>query len=472
MSIRTLPCRISPLAHAHVEIPDGLPSPKGATAGAVMPSERTIWEREFQVSRLSQTMAVSRREKQGPRASSQGLHTVRLVDRIDPLWEIDWDSQFGGSDWRRVSVSRHRLTTDARGNLAVKTIEAFSPIAMLPNESYSENMMRLMALLFQFGCLTTSQMCSFMDTSLKGISYAINRLYGLGLVERMTPSWVQTTTSARPQHGSGDIWRVNLRSDVVSEWLEGLSGTEKALLTGGRDASDLLHNGTFAYEHTLRHNLAVAEFGLRALETMPGIAGVWGEPFVQGDKFLSEIVRGSVNVRYVRGDAAVVTKDGAVVVVELTGVRDLRDSRSEHGSTLAARAAAWAAIAHLSDTPMSLVIVSIGGYSASRRISKHLRDNTEKELGKYFANVSDKERALSTIHLASAQSWWPSASAISRKFLTMEAFSPFSKEYRELAPADAAWDTTSPPVLNTVAALHTPAWALSPVRPITAPEAA
>jgi hypothetical protein len=450
-----------------VKVPEGVPPSRFAPGkdDFGMPSQRTIWERQFVVARKSQTMSVSRRERQGPRRSNHGHPNVRLEDRIDPFWEIDWEAQFGGGPWRRVSVQRHQLTTDARGNATVKTVDAYAPIAMTPNESYGENAMRIMALLFQFGGMSTSQLCSFMDSSLKGLSYALNRLYGLGLVERMTPSWVRpTTASARLYHGSGDVWRVNLRSDTVTTWLEGLSSIEYALMTGGRDGGDLLHNGTFMHEHTMRHNLAVTELCLRALETAPGIAGVWGEPFVQGSRFLSEAVRNSVDVRYVRGDAAVVTKDGAVIVIELTGTRD---TRSEHGATIAERAAAWAAISHLSDVPLSLAIVSIGGYSASRRIAKHLRENTERELGRYFANVADKQHALSTVHMSSIQSWWPSPGATSRKFLTLESFSPFTNEYRELAPADAQWDTTEPAVVNTVAALHSPRWGLNPVVPIS-----
>ena len=465
MTIRELPARTSALDHASVAAPEGTPPPRySPSAEFGMPSQRTIWEREFLVSRRSQTMAVSRRESQGSRESNSGHPVVRLTDRLDPFWEIDWEDQFGGGQWRRVSAKRHRFTTDARGNAVVRTTDAFSPMEMSPNESYSENMMRVMALLFQFGGLSTSQLCSFLDITLKGLSFALNRLYGLGLVERMTPAWVRPSPGARLYHGTGDVWRVNLRSEVISEWLDGLAPTEYALMTGGRDGNDLLGNGTMMYEHTLRHNLAVAELSLRALETMPGIAGVWGEPFVQGDKFLNEMVRNSFEVRYVRGDAAVVTKDGGVIIIELTGVRDAINA--EHGSTLAARAAAWATIAELSDVPMSLVVVSIGGYAASRRIAKHLRENTEKELANYFSSVEQRERAIKTVHMTSIQAWWPSPSVVSRKFVTMEAFSPFDNTYRELAPADAQWNTEMPITLNTVAALHTPAWSLKPVKPI------
>lgn len=470
MTIRNLPARTSPLAHARVEtppVPEGVPPARvpGGKSDFGLPSQRTIWEREFLVARRSQTMEVSRREKQGPRRTNIGHPPVRMVDRIDPFWEMDWDSQFGGSEWRRVSAERHRVTTDVRGNVTIKTTQAYSPVTLSQNESYTESMMRIMALLFQYGGVSTSQLCSFMDQSLKGISYALNRLYASGLVERMTPSWVRPTQSSRLYHGSGDIWRANLRSDTITEWLEGLSATEYALMTAGRDGADLLHNATFTYEQTLRHNLSVAELCLRTLESAPGVAGVWGEPFVHGDRFLSEQVRNSINVRTVRGDAAIVTKDGAVIIIELTAIKDA--TQAEEGATLAARAAAWATIASLSDVPMSLAVVSIGGYAASRRVAKHLRENTERELGKYFSNVAEKKKALDAIHMTSIQSWWPSASCISRKFLTLEGFSPFTKEYRELAPADAQWDTKQPVVMNSVAALHTPPWVMNPVAPIT-----
>ncbi|HZL81624.1 MAG TPA: hypothetical protein VFC06_06795 [Demequina sp.] len=467
MSVRELPSRVSPLAHTPVpEAPAGVPaaqySPDKEDFG--LPSQRSIWEREFLVTRRSQTMGVSRRENQGARRTNIGHPPVRLVDRIDPFWEITWDDMIGGADWRRASTTKHRLTTDVRGNVVVKSFEAFSPIAMSQQESYGENMMRMMALLFQFGALTSSQLCSFMDLSFRGLSFSLNRMFGLGLVERMTPAWVKVGPSSRMYHGSGDIWRVNLRSETVTTWLDGLSNTDYALMTGGRDAGYMLHNGTFVSEYALRHNLAVAELCLRGLETSPGLAGAWGEPFTEGNKFLSEMLRGSMDVRYVRGDAALVGKDGSVVIVELTAGQDSRDDK--HGATLAARAAAWAAIAKMSDVPMSLVVVSIGGYAASRRIAKHLRENTENELAQYFADVGDRKRALDTVHMSSIQSWWPSAGAISRKFLTLEAFSPFTGEYRELLPADAEWDTGSPVVVNTVAALHTPPWSLHPVMPI------
>jgi len=459
MTVRSLPARVSPLSHAHVKVPEGVDKARVSDAREDfgLPSQRTIWEREHLVGRRAKTVAVSRRDQR---------RTIRLTDRLDPFHEMDWNAQFTGSDWRRIEVQRHRLTTDARGNVFVQTTSSFAPIDMPPNESYTENIVRTMALLFQFGCLSTSQLCSWLNLTGKGMAYTLNRLYALGLIERMTPSWVTTTPSSRPGHGTGDIVRVNLRSDTVGQWVDGLSALEHALLTGGRTTDDLLRNGTFAYEQTLRHNLALAEVCLRALEVSPGVAGVWGEPLVQGDRFLGQLARGSVDVRTVRGDGAIVTKDGGVIVLELTGVQDA--TRSEHGQTLAARAAAWAAIAHLSQVPMSLCVVSIGGYSASRRIARHLKANVERELAAYFAHLDDREEAMKAIHMVSMQSWWPSPGAVSRKFVTLEAYSPLSEQYRELAPAAAQWDTRQPVVVNTVAALHHPAWALQPVAPLVA----
>lgn len=467
MSVRELPVRISPLNHAEVPVPEGTPQAPGEYAKDFgRPSERTVWEVESLISRRSKTVAVSRRES-GRRPAGAGSLPPRLVDRIDPYAEIDHNSQFGGSDWRRVSVERHQLTVDARGNVTVRTSEAFSPITFTPNEAYTENQVRVMALLLQFGCLSVSQMCAFMNLPVRSLSYALNRLYAQGLVERMTPGWVKSSRSARPLSGSGDIYRVNLRANTVQDWLSGMSGLEQALLTGGRDVEDLLRNGTFSHKQTLRHNLTVAEVCLRALETGPGVAGVWGEPFVQGDRFVDEVTRSSIDLRSVRGDAAIVTRDGAVIVVEVTGVRDASPTRSEHGGTIAERAAAWAAIAHLSDVPMSVVFVSIGGYAAARRIERRLREDLDEQLSRYFVYAADKERAAKAVHLTSIQAWWPSAGAVSRKFITLEAFSPTERVYRELAPADAPWDPTRPVVVNTVGALHTPEWATRNVKELT-----
>ncbi len=468
MTIRTLPTRPDSLPHTApgVHVPEGVPqaAKERHNDGIGLPSTRTIHEREFLANRRAQTMAVSRREEQGARGSNAGQPPVRLVDRIDPVWEISYEDQFKGSPWRQVSATRHRVTVNSQGSVVARSDQSFAPIELSPAEAYTERMMRIMALLFQFGGLTTSQLCSFLDTRLQSLSGALHRLYGMGLVERMTPTWVRPFASSdRLYHGSGDVWRINLRSGRVEDWMSGLSSTEVALMTGGRDAKDLLHGGAFLHNHTLRHNLAVAELALRALETMPGIVGVWGEPFLSGERFLPEVIRGSIDVRYVRGDAAIVTKDGAVVIIELTGVRD---TRAEHGYTLAARAAAWAAIASWSEVPMSVVFVTTRGYRASRTIYGHLRKNVPGEIAKYFPRENQREQALNAIHMAPAEVWWPSAQTISRKFVTMEAKNPFTGDYRELAPADAQLDPSLPVVVNTVAALHSPGWALQPVKPI------
>jgi len=384
---------------------------------------------------------------------------VTYLDRIDPLYEVTWRDGVN-INWRTIHALQHGMGLNAHGQLVHTSAVIESPIDMPPGLTHAHASVQIMASLIQFYQLSTYQLATLLGTSANRIWRWLSALYAHGVIERAVPHWIGGgIASDRGSAGTGSLWRVAAHSERFEAWLDGLSDVEYLLLTGGVDVTRGTNSSRSAT--SLRHNFALAEIMVRALEIIPSVAGVWGESFTRADLLMDPTLKQDWGIRDNVADGAVVLRDGRIILLETSGAQKL-DNKS-NGPRLQAKAAAWATVAALSDLDISVVFVDIAQATSRRRFRHHVQQGVEAASAN-IANQSLLRRGQQSVFLADAHDWFPFALSIARGFQRLEAWSPVTERYHDLIPAETEVDLNSDPVINTVGSLHTPAWAFTPVR--------
>jgi len=376
-----------------------------------------------------------------------------MVDRLDPFYEVDWLDAFS-TKWTQVAVTRLSYSFDNLGALYQSSEPVFAPIDAAESKVYTSVGIRCVASLAQFHQLTTFQLASLLDVRAIDVDRAMRDLFSYGVVENAVPKWLEREAQGRKQSGSGFLWRLSNVTERLELWMSRLTDIEAKLVAQGRDIA--VGTNSSRSGSSIRHNLSASELVLRAMESCPAVIGAWGETATVGKLFLSDDIKKRHDLRENIGDAALVTKDGAIIVFETSGATNLDD---KGGDKLELKAAAWASIAALSDMDLKIVFVNINSSARMAKFEERVTKGLDK-IGKSITNINLQKKGVESVFTANAYDWFPMPLTTSKGFSSLQVFHPKSKRYYDLAPARTQFNVESDAMVNTVAALHTPSWVL------------
>ena len=379
--------------------------------------------------------------------------TMGMVDRLDPFYEVDWLDAFS-TKWSLISATKLAYSVDNMGTIFPSNETVFAPIDAAEAKVYTSVGIRCVASLAQFHQLTTYQMASLLDVRAFDVNRAMRDLYAYGVVENAVPTWLEREAQGRKDSGSGFLWRLSNATERLELWMSKLDDLEAKLVAQGRDIA--VGTNSSRSGSSIRHNLAASELMIRAMESCPAVIGTWGEMATRGELFLSEEVNSRKELRKNIGDAAIVTKDGGIIIFETSGATNLDD---KGGDKLESKAAAWATIAALSDIDIKIVFVNINSGARMNRFEWRVIKGLEK-IGKTITSTKLQKKGVESVFTANAYEWFPMPLTASKGFTTLQVFHPQAKRYFDLAPARTQFNIESDAMVNTVAALHTPSWVL------------
>lgn len=391
------------------------------------------------------------------------VHAVRenamtFIDRIDPIHEVTWKDGVN-LQWHGIRAVVEGFKISATGQIIHERRSEPSPIDLPPYRTHSNRAVQVVAQLAQYYQLSTFQIATLLGSTPNRIWRTTSALFGAGIIERAIPGWIEDGVAADRGHGgSGSVWRLAARTDRLDEWLSKLSDLEYALVTGGVDIS--MGTTSSRSASSVRHNLSAAEIMIRAQEMVPGVIGAWGEAFTSADMLLPPGVREGQDIRQNIGDGVLVTRDGKLIIIETSGASKLDNQLN--GPRIQNKAAAWSIIAALSNLDITVIFVDIA-HTPRKRLQYYVKLGVESAA----SMISDTyllQRGTSRIFAVDAWDWFPFELAIAEGFLTLEAWSPITNRYHDVIPLDVPLRVEADPVLNTVAALHTPKWVLDPIR--------
>lgn len=206
-----------------------------------------------------------------------------------------------------------------------------------------------------------------------------------------------------------------------------------------------------------RHNVIILEIFIKAMEICPGIVGVWGERWVNGKSFLdSNIDTTKEVIKKSMGDGAIVTKDGKIIVFEISGKTNISKT---YIKVLSDKVSAWAKVASLSKMDISIVFVntSSDSYQNMERYTDHLVLGLN-EAKKGFVTSSQMEKMDHAIYYADYRDWFNSSRGVYEEFASLTAVRAVDRQKVQLAPISAPLDRDSNIIMNTSATLFHPRW--------------
>ena len=379
--------------------------------------------------------------------------SMGMVDRLDPFYEVEWLDAFS-TKWTTIAATKLAYSVDNLGTIFPSSEAVFAPINSAENKVYTSVGIRCVASLAQFHQLTTYQLASLLDVRPLDVNRAMRDLFSYGVVENAVPTWLSKETHGRKDSGSGFLWRLSNVTERLELWVSRLTELEAKLVAQGRDIA--VGTNSSRSGSSIRHNLAASELVIRAMESCPAVVGAWGETATIGSLFLSDEIKKRHDLRENIGDAAIVTKDGGIIVLETSGATNLDD---KGGDKLEMKAAAWASIAALSDMDMKIVFVNINAAARMNKFEARVTNGLDK-IGKYITNTALQKKGVEAVFTANAYDWFPMPLTASKGFASLQVFHTKAKRYYDLAPARTQFDINSDAMVNTVAALHTPSWVL------------
>lgn len=371
-------------------------------------------------------------------------------ERIDPMHEVVYrDTVTLG--WESVSLPRWRMSVTPQGQLRMVQENRQSPIRESPHLLYSQISILAMSVLVQFHQASTLQIASFLGINRQRLWTHISALYRAGILKRTIPPWY-TDVHDELANGSGSIWTIDRKGWPYQNWQADLGPVEWAMIFG----NDTVHHDTSS-PTTIRHNLVTTEIVLRALEACPAVIGSWGDRMtgagVLYDKVESrqgEIVRSNV------GDAALVLRDGQVIVIETVGANQI-SGRLSADDKLSAKAAGWVAITSRIDIPVKVLFVNVSASAKPWELEKYVRIGVEATSKKYVVSRTARERGQKNIYMVNGFHWFPMERMIDPMFEELEAYSIYHDRYEKLAPRETPTKMIDHTV-NAALALHTPSW--------------
>lgn len=377
--------------------------------------------------------------------------TMQWWDRIDPVNEVEW-KDLVSTGWTTMSAHRNDLVLDKRGYLTHQLSSHWSPIARSDRALYNARAILTMAMLHEWNQLSTFQLSTMLGEGRRAVWNTMAELYSAGMVKRLTPDWWDSSVD---ESGSGSVWRIDRSSWTTMKWFSGLDNLEWALVTNNVDPeqSTIGSNTPTA----LRHNLATIEIILKAMESCPGIIGAWGEghayaaSFYEQNRFELDDVRNNV------GDAVLVSRAGKIIVLEVSGANRLGQTTA--GNKIVEKAAAWVAACGKSELDLNVIFVDVSNRSRTQQFYANVDYGVRQVSEKYASQERIRRRGGKRVFAVDARDWFPIPRAIGKDFQTLKCLSTVTGEYGDLlTEGDNSMAAGSDPVINTLAALHTPWW--------------
>lgn len=369
-------------------------------------------------------------------------------NRIDPMYEVTWKDMVGDGDrWESIAIRQHAVDVDGRGFLHHFTDRFYSPIQVRQSELHNYRTITIMSLLMEWHQLTTLQLMTFLGEPHSRVSRSLGFLYSAGILETLKPYWMRS--SSRGRDGSGQVWRIAKKSPATEQFFNSLGNREWFMVLNGSDPAEISGENT---PTTLRHNLLTAEIALKAMEASPFIIGAWGEDKSRGSLFIPDR-QSSSGVRNNVGDGALITRDGRIIVLEVTTAT----ARARTSSSIVDKAAAWATIAARSDLPLDVLFIDASSTPRPAKFTRLVRYGYQEVSKRYMTRARDRERGGSRLYTADARRWFPLERAVTPQFTRLNCWSLGEEGFRDLLEP-TPMDTSSDVVVNTATSLATPRW--------------
>lgn len=377
-----------------------------------------------------------------------------FLDRIDPLHEITWKDAVA-TEFKTVGGFEQRLAISGSGQLVHKEERFESPVALPKSLLFSDVSIKIVACLTQFFQMTTMQLSAITSETPNRVEKYANALYTAGVLERARPVWLDfEDLSFLELNGSGNAWRVNIKSDEHKMWLRDLTDLEYLLIAGsGREITK--NTNSSRSTTSIRHNLSAAEIMLRSLEMCPSVVGVWGERVTSADSLIDKTSMMDLSIRQNISDGAIVLKDGSVVLIETSGSLSVEGTA---GKIIQRKAAAWTAICALSEIDLKVIFIDLSPTPKPGRFRWYVKSGADM-VTEYLVNKGQIDEGKRSIFAANAHDWFPNARAVSRGFIELESWNVLSEKYEIVAPEDLPL-VKSELITNTLASIHIPDWAL------------
>lgn len=392
-----------------------------------------------------------------------------------PLWEPSWESRCDYPFWERGEILRSVSFEDTNnlgfsvpkvatpsavvsptGSITMNIVHKTAPMLIPDREKYHHTVQRLFALMAQFNILTEQQITAFLGISAQETHSAIQCLYSLGVVESPTRTWVH-------EDKVGKIWRARLNTPEFAAYYEGMDTLWKILSLGGGDSSGWESSPGAHNDSSVRHNLFMAEIVLRLAETCDNVAGVWGDFFASEKLF--HTTRDGIKRRKSHGDAILVTRDGGLVILELS-THGLKRG-GEQMRVIAEKAASWLGVMSRSDLDISVIFVDVKWAQNRKQLYRAVKTGVEEIGPSYAPDRLRRNKAKDRIGLVNAAWWFPHNNAVSQAATRLTAYSVSDYKFRCLDTPDTFFSTPEHRknlLINTTASLHNPTWMSNPYR--------
>lgn len=370
------------------------------------------------------------------------------LDRPDPCFELEY---MGGSKnhfWKEISVSKNNVVVNSEGKIEVSETEIFSPILDSKYYRRTKGHIWIIAVMHSFQHASTIQIAALLGITVERAASELEELWSYGIL-------FKTEANARNPESFGMIWSLNRSSWTLKNWVHGLSSLNRFLMTQG---SDILEYGVGSSSiSSARHNVVILEILIKAMEICPGIVGVWGERWVNGKSLLdSNIDTTKEIIKKSMGDGAIVTKDGRIIIFEISGKTNISKT---YIKVLSEKVSAWAKVSSLSKMDISIVFVNTSSDSRQNmdRYTEHLASGL-KEAKSGFVTSSQMEKMDHSIYYVDYRDWFNSTRGVYEEFASLTAVRAADRQKVELAPISTPLDRDSNIIMNTSATLFHPRW--------------
>lgn len=385
-----------------------------------------------------------------------------------PLWEPTSASRCDYPMWERPDIFRTLSYSDTRdmlfsipkvkyqsgivkpsGLVSLQMVERTSPVFMSDRELYHYEVQKVFAVFSQFDSLLVDQVAAFAGIGVERAHECCTILWSQGILERSTRDW-------RLFDSLGYVWRINKASNKVKSYVSGMDSILRAVTVGEWDITDVAPG--YGSRSGLKHNLFTAEIMLRLAESADNVIGVWGDPFLSESLFHKQDP--DALARRSHADAAVVTKDGSIVLFEVVGAIN---KTSYVNQTLVDKAASWVGVIANSPFDLHVVFIDTTFYNTFKATIKSVDIGLRKESHKFAPEEYSRERAIRHIGVTGGHYWFPDDGVISEAGTRLVAYNPYHKMYKQFDVPDNDFsdrDTRKNVIVNSVTALHNPGWIL------------
>lgn len=365
-------------------------------------------------------------------------------ERFDPLRAVTY-SEAARIRWGSPQVTFPAATIAPSGRLALDYAKRIITYQPPDRELYAHDAQELFALFCQFDILSVEQIHAFTSISVERIREICQMFVLTGILKRPEEMW---------RHERLEMYRMDMYTHSTKAYEAGMDAIAQLTTTGGQGIGRPPMSSSIPA--VTRHNLFAAEMALRLAESGDNIAGFWGEPFLSENLFHEQ--NPEAKSRTSQGDFAMVTKDGSIVIFELTtAVKETAGSFRR----MMLKAASWVGV--IANSPLDIsVIFLVGTWRRQKRSTMNaIKLGTTIESRAFAPDNHTRRKAMSHIGVVPGPWWFPEDGVISEAATRMTAWCPANFEFREFDVPDPGFSTPElrrNVVINTASALHTPRW--------------